>query len=89
MLGLVIVSAILFNFVSIPTVVFVGALSSTFPCSRTHSKASVILFSVPKIYELQHERIDPLLAKAKAAISEKLGPLLQKVPVDKLKLKQD
>lgn len=49
----------------------------------------MILFAVPKIYELQHERIDPILAKAKAVIAEKVSPLLDKVPVERLKLKQD
>jgi len=73
-LGLALLAAILGNYVSIPTLVFA---------------ASLVLFVVPRVYEERRIQIDELIGKAQAVLNEKLGPILAKVPLDKIKLKQD
>jgi len=73
-LGIVITLAILGNLVSLPNLLFIKA---------------VFLFAVPRIYEEKKVQIDELIAKASAAVHEKLAPVLSKVPVEKLKLKQE
>jgi len=73
-LGLALLAAILGNYVSIATLVFA---------------ASLISFVVPRVYEERHAQIDELINKVQAVLNEKLGPILAKVPLDKIKLKQD
>jgi hypothetical protein len=73
-LALTLTLAILGNLVSLPNLLFA---------------ATVILFAVPRIYEEKKVQIDEVIAKATAAINEKLSPILEKVPIEKLKLKQE
>jgi len=71
-LGLSVLFAVLGNFFTIPTILFIEA---------------VILFTVPRIYEEKKQPIDGLLNQAWTAIDQKLGPVLSKVPLDRIKLK--
>jgi len=73
-LGVAIGLAVLGNLVTLPTLLFVEA---------------IILFTVPRIYKEKGAQIDDALNKGLALANEKLGPVLSKVPIDKLKLKQD
>jgi len=72
--GATLTLAILGNYVSLPTLCFT---------------ASIFLFAIPRIYEEKKEQIDAAIAKGLAVANEKLSPVLSKVPVEKLKLKQE
>jgi len=73
-LGVSVVLAITGNYVSLPTVLF---------------SAAVVFFIIPRVYEEKKAQIDDAIAKGFAAAHEKIGPVVAKVPLDKLKLKQE
>lgn len=64
--------AILGNYVSVPTLIF---------------STVIILFAIPRVYEEKKDQIDGLLNQAVAAANQKVGPIIAKVPLDKLQLK--
>jgi len=73
-LGLTALILILGSVFTIPTLVYIKA---------------VLLFLIPRVYEEKKALIDGLYAQALAAAHEKLGPVLSKVPFEKIKLKHE